>query len=403
MGLRPLLASPAGRIAAAVAALILAGTVIGLAVMWPRGELAAQPTSAIGEVERAVVTAITGPDTCEAFAGPDCRLLEIELTSGPNEGGASFVSLPGGGFSPPVDAGERIRVTQNQAGELGGGAATEIPLDDPAGQPYAFVDFERQAGLIWLAGGFVLLVLALGGLQGARALLALGGSLFLVVKFVVPSILDGNEPVIVAFVGAMAVMLVTMGLTYGVGAKSVAAILGTASALLLTAGLALLTIDTTNITGYSSEQATVLLSGQALSLEGLVLAGIVVGALGVLDDVTVSQASTVLALRRANPALGFGRLVSEGLRVGRDHLGATVNTLVLAYAGAALPVLLIFATQRTGIGDAVNTEPVATEIVAMIVGSIGLLAAMPLTTLLAGALAVRLPPEALPGDHGHAH
>ncbi len=130
----------------------------------------------------------------------------------------------------------------------------------------------------------------------------------------------------------------------------------------------------------------------------------VIGALGVLDDVTVSQASTVLALRRANPALGFARLFGEALAVGRDHLGATVNTLVLAYAGAALPVLLIFNSSHTPFADAVNREPVAEQIVAMLVGSIGLIAAVPLTTAIAALLASRMPVALVPEEHhGHSH
>jgi uncharacterized membrane protein len=130
----------------------------------------------------------------------------------------------------------------------------------------------------------------------------------------------------------------------------------------------------------------------------------VIGALGVLDDLTVTQASTVLALRRANPSLGFRRLFEGAISVGHDHIAATVNTLVLAYAGAALPVLLIFSLGGTSFGDALNSESVATEVVATLVGSIGLIAAVPLTTALAALLAVRLAPESLPDEHaGHAH
>jgi uncharacterized membrane protein len=161
----------------------------------------------------------------------------------------------------------------------------------------------------------------------------------------------------------------------------------------------------TEITGFSGEESILLFSGTSgLSLQGLVVAGMVIGALGVLDDVTVSQASTVLALRRANATLGFRRLFTEAIAVGRDHLGATVNTLVLAYAGAALPVLLIFNTQATPFSDAVNREPVAEQIVAGLVGSIGLIAAVPLTTAIAALLATRMPAAAVPDDaHAHVH
>jgi uncharacterized membrane protein len=134
-----------------------------------------------------------------------------------------------------------------------------------------------------------------------------------------------------------------MVLSHGTGLKSAAAILATTLALLLTALLALLAVGAAHITGLSSEESVILTLGRpGISIEGLVLAGMVIGALGVLDDVTVSQASTVMALRRANPGMGLGRLFHEGLSVGRDHLAATVNTLVLAYAGGALPILLIF-------------------------------------------------------------
>jgi uncharacterized membrane protein len=179
--------------------------------------------------------------------------------------------------------------------------------------------------------------------------------------------------------------------------------LGTTCALLLTALLAGLFIELAAITGLVSEEARLLRgsSGGTLSLSGLVLAGVVIGALGVLDDVTVSQASTVMALRRADPAQGARQLYRAALTVGRDHVGATVNTLVLAYVGAALPVLLIFSTQDVGLGTMLQREAVAEEIVATLVGSIGLIAAMPLTTGLAAALAVRLPAGVL--GHGHAH
>jgi uncharacterized membrane protein len=165
-------------------------------------------------------------------------------------------------------------------------------------------------------------------------------------------------------------------------------VLGTAASLMLTALLALVFTNAAHLTGFSSEEATLLqLSGANISLEGLLLAGMVIGALGVLDDVTVSQASTVLALHGANPALGFRELFERALKVGRDHVSATVNTLVLAYAGASLPVLLIFSSSELGFGEALNLEIVAKEVVATLVGSIGLIAAVPVTTALAALLA----------------
>ena len=378
-------------------------TVVGLVVLWPGDRAAVETGLVAGTTQSAEVTGVTS-DGCEQFAGPGCRLITFELISGPREGERSSLTLPGAELAPDVQPGDEIRVLRNVPSGVDPELAEELPIDDAAQQPFAFVDFERKAPLLWLAVGFGLLVVVLGRRRGLLSLVGLGASLYLVVDFVVPAILDGRAPLLVALVGAMAIMLVTIALTHGANVKSAAAMLGTAASLLLTALLALLFVELAHITGFSSEEAT-LLQGAApgeLSLEGLVLAGMVIGALGVLDDVTVSQASTVMAIRRANPAQRLAQLYRGALVVGRDHLGATVNTLVLAYAGAALPILLIFSNQGTSFGEAVNREPVATEIVATLVGSIGLLAAVPLTTALAALLASKLPADALP-EPEHAH
>jgi uncharacterized membrane protein len=237
------------------------------------------------------------------------------------------------------------------------------------------------------------------------ALVGLAASLAVVIFFVVPAILDGRSPLAVALAGGVAVMLVTIALAHGLGAKSIAAALGTAVSLALTVGLALLFTNLAHLTGFGSEEATLLsASGGNVSFKGLVVAGMVIGALGVLDDVTVSQASAVMALRRANPAQHARELYRGALEVGRDHVAATVNTLVLAYAGATLPLLLLFSVGATPFADAVNGESVAEPIVATLVGSIGLIAAVPITTALAALLASRLPAERLPDPaHGHAH
>jgi uncharacterized membrane protein len=286
--------------------------------------------------------------------------------------------------------------------------APEPPPGAPpvAGTGYTLVDFERGTPMLVLAAIFVLAVLLFARLRGAMSLLGLGVSLAVVLVFVVPAILDGEPPLAVAVVGALAVALVTIPLAHGGGPKSLAAVLGTAGSLLLTALLASIFTEAAHLTGFSSEEATFLqVSGADLSLDGLLLAGMVIGALGVLDDVTVSQASTVLALRSAAPELGFRDLFGRAMRVGRDHVSATVNTLVLAYAGASLPVLLVFSSADLGLGDALGLEVVAKEVVATLVGSIGLIAAVPLTTALAALLAVREAPERLAGagEHGHAH
>jgi len=387
---RAMLETTAGRVVAALAGVLVVAVGIGLVALWPTGGSVGTASRA-GAVERADVVRVTRGG-CEQRAGPGCRVAEIELRGGTSRGERSVLTLSGDRFAPPIEAGDQIRVTRNASG---------------AGDRYAFSDFERSTPLLWLALVFVALVVVLGRWHGVRALAGLGVSLGIVVEFLAPAILGGGPLVLTALVGALAVMVVTIVLSHGAGLKSVAAILGTAGALLLITLLAVVAVRGTDITGFSDEQAVLLLAGAdggGLSLQALVVAGMVIGALGVLDDVTVSQASTVLALRRANPGLGFARLFGEALAVGRDHLGATVNTLVLAYAGAALPVLLIFNASQTPFADAVNREPVAEQIVAMLAGSIGLIAAVPLTTAIAALLASRMSPAAVPEEHrGHAH
>jgi uncharacterized membrane protein len=257
--------------------------------------------------------------------------------------------------------------------------------------------------MLWLAIGFAALVIATGRWRGLRALLGLAASIAIVIVFIVQAILDGRDPLAVAIVGALAVMLATIPLAHGLGAKALAACLGTSLSLLLTAGLASTFTDLAHLSGISSEETAFLgATGIVPSLEGLLLAGMVIAALGVLDDLTVSQASTVMALRRANPTLGVGRLAREGMAVGHDHIAATVNTLVLAYAGASLPVLLIFGVGDTPFGDALNTEAVSEQVIGTLVGSISLIAAVPLTTVLAALLARDLPERAL-REQEHAH
>ncbi|MEQ8833246.1 MAG: YibE/F family protein [Miltoncostaeaceae bacterium] len=380
---------------------------MAIVAMWPTGDSGLRsPGGGSAQLESATVTSVE-PGRCRAAvavgegAGQDpeaarCRRVGIELTSGPDSGLSAGFDL-GPGFS--ISPGDDIRVT-----------ATDLPPDAVVGgvpaDRYSFADFQRNSSLLWLALAFVALVVITGRWRGARALLGLGASLAIVVMFVAPAILEGTSPPAVALVGALAIMLVAIPVTHGLGPKSVAALLGTTAALLLTIGLAQFATDLAHITGFGSEEASFLnaIGGDTLSIQGLLIAGIVIGALGVLDDLTISQASTVMALRHANPELSARALFSRGMSVGHDHIAAVVNTLVLAYAGAALPVLLVFSLADTGLGDAINSEVVAAEIVATLVGSIGLIAAAPITTGLAALLAVRTDPELLHDDgHGHHH
>ncbi len=377
-----------------VVAVLALATLAGIVVLWPGDVESGIAEGVLVDSERGTVERVE-ETVCPGLIGQDCKQVFVRLESGPESGELVQLQLGGQGFDPDVDPGDEVRVTKTPEPPPGA-----EPL---AGTGYSFVDFERRGPMLWLAALFVAAVLALGRLRGALSLLGLAASLALVVVFVVPSILDGNSPLAVAVTGSLAIALVTIPLAHGGGPKSLAALLGTAASLLLTAGLAVLFTELTHLTGLSSEEAIFLQLGQAdLSLEGLLLAGIVIAALGVLDDVTISQASTVLALRRANPALGFRELFGRALHVGRDHVSATVNTLVLAYVGAGLPALLLFSAADLGVSEVANFEIVAKEIVATLVGSIGLICAVPITTGLAAWLALNEAPDEL-GAEGHAH
>ena len=268
---------------------------------------------------------------------------------------------------------------------------------------YFITDFRRSTPLIVLTALFIAVVASFGRLQGLRALLGLALTFLVILLFMVPALLEGTSPLAVAIVGSVVIMIVTLYLSHGFTAKTTAAVVGTALALLITGVLAALFIGLANITGLASEEARMAnFQAGGLSLRGLLLAGIVIGGLGVLDDVTMTQASAVFQLRRANPAAGFRDLVTGALAVGRDHVAASVNTLFLAYAGASLPLLILFAGSPESLGNVVGTETVAVEIVRTLVGSIGLIAAVPLTTSLAALLVLDDPSSsAVPKTESH--
>jgi uncharacterized membrane protein len=385
------------RLFTAIAVALALATVIGLVLLWP-GDVSAPLRGGLNTTSESAEVLDVEERFCPGFGDRPCQLVTMRLTSGPDKGREAEMRLGATGLiDPDVDPGDDIKITETPDPPPG---AAPLP-----GGEYALTDFQRGTPMFVLALIFVGVVLLFARLRGALSLTGLVLSLAVVLAFIVPAILDGEPPLAVAVVGSLAVAFITIPLVHGVGPKSVAALLGTASSLLLTALLASVFTGAAHLTGFSSDEASYLqLTGADISLDGLLLAGMVVGALGVLDDVTVTQASTVMALRKANPRLGFSDLAARAMRVGRDHVSATVNTLVLAYVGASLPVLLIFSSADLGLRDALQLEVVATEVVATLVGSIGLIAAVPVTTALAAALALGQPAERLPvGAHGHAH
>ena len=392
ISVRPVLESTVGRGVAAACVALAVVTGAALLLLWPGetelGDQGTRPPTYSGEVTSVAAT------KCQAPGQSGCVRARARLEEGPDAGETVAFAVGGLGQNELVDPGDRVLVTRN-----------ELPPDAPSMvEPYSLSGFERHTPLLLLTLCFVAIVLVFARWRGARALVGLAASLAIVAMFIVPAILDGKDPVLVAVVGALAVMFITITLAHGAKAQSMAAMLGTATSLALIVGLASLFAGAANLSGLASDESALLLVGQSeLSLQGLVLAGFIVGALGVLDDVTVSQASTVMALRRANPRLRARRLYREALVVGRDHVAATVNTLVLAYLGTSLPIVLLFSVAGTSFGEAMNAEAVAQEVVGTLVGSIGLVAAVPVTTALAALLAVRLPERVLAESHVHAH
>jgi uncharacterized membrane protein len=377
-------------------AILVGTTVLGIVVNWPRERTIATGQS-FGHPHnvRATVTAMRAV-RCQTPAARSCSNVTVRLDSGPDKGKSTSFRFGDTGSDATLALGDKVLVYKNPLPPTARLAGVRVP-------PYAFSDFQRQRPMLWLFALFVVVVLVAGRLHGLRALAGLGASLATVFFFVVPAITDGRPPLQVAAFGALGVMLATIPLVHGGGAKSLAACLGTGFALLLTLALADAFTSLTHLSGLTTDEAVFLNATTHVSIRGLLLAGMVIGSLGVLADTTVTQASTVIALRRANPALAWAELVRHATAVGRDHIAATVNTLVLAYTGAALPVLIIFSLGGTSFGSAVNGEVVAGPIVATLVGSIGLIAAVPVTTALAALLALQLPERRLQLEHVHAH
>jgi uncharacterized membrane protein len=252
---------------------------------------------------------------------------------------------------------------------------------------YYFDDFQRRTPMLLLAGLFAVLVVAVGRWRGLASLVGLALTALVLVRFLIPSILEGNSPVAVAIVASAAIIFVVIYVAHGLNAKTTTALLGTLGSLGVTAALAALFVAATHLTGLSSEETTSLQSTIGnVPLQGLILAGVIIGSLGVLNDVTVTQASAVWEIHEANPERPARDLYRAGMRIGRDHIASTVYTLVLAYAGASLSLLILFSLSNQNVANVLTGDLVGQEIVRALVGSIGLVASVPLTTALAVAV-----------------
>lgn len=353
---------------------LLAATVVGLLFLWPSGPPdVSDAVDFPSDLVNGTVLNFT-PSICPGLEEiePTCKRVRVRLTSGPNSGDLVTFEATDASAILSLEIGDNIVLSHSRE------------PDTPPEFAYDFADRQRKAPLAILALAFAGVVVALGRWRGLAALVGFVISLVVIAAFVLPAILDGRNPLAVAIVGSAAVMFVALYLAHGINELTTTAVLGTMASLVITGALAFIFVKATQLSGFASEEAIfVKVAAERLNLQGMLLGGIIIGSLGVLDDVTITQASAVWELHMANASLGARELYNSAIRIGRDHIASTVNTLVLAYAGASLPLLVLFTISGSGLGNVLNGEVVAEEIVRTLVGSIGLVASVPITTALA--------------------
>lgn len=371
---------------------IAALTVLGMLALYPFGAphqtaQALSGTSVHGDVTAtATASCADNPGAPKTPSGAgNCVAVTVRLTTGPAPGTSVTMRQPVEPGSPVFTVGDKVVLDYS-------GANPARP------ESYQLTDFQRGNSLLVLFLLFVGAVLLLARWQGLASLGALAISLGVILFFVLPAILAGENPLAVAVVGAGVIMFVVLYLTHGLTARTSTAVLGTLVSLALIGLLGAGFSAAAHLTGLDEDTSMLInVLGHGIDSRGLLLAGMVIGALGVLDDVTVTQTSAVWELRRANPAYTTRELYASALRIGRDHISSAVNTLVMAYAGAALPLLLAYSLSGRGFGEIVSTQVVAQEVVRTLVGSIGLVAAVPVTSMLAALVARREELSAAPG------
>ena len=359
-----------GRWLAAAAIATLALTVVGVLVLWPSVDAeipAALGTVGVERLNVDVTTVVTESCVGNPDAPIQCETINFSLPDGST---GNFQQTPSIA-TPNIADGDPLVV------------ADQGPDIDPSFR-YYFLDFQRTTPLLLLAGIFALAVVVLGRLQGVRSLVALLISFGVLLWFTLPALLETSSPVLVAIIGSAAVATVTLYLTHGVNHLTTVSLIGSLASLSLTGFLAWLFVDAARLTGLSDEDSLYLLVGNdQLDIRGVLLAGMIIGTIGVLDDVTVTQSAAVAEIHHANPHMAPRRLYQSALRVGRDHIGSTTNTLVFAYAGAALPLLMLLTQAQLPLGRALTSEIIAVEVIRALVGGVGLIASVPVTTALA--------------------
>jgi uncharacterized membrane protein len=389
--------SPLGPLAAKIVVAILAAcavaVAIGAVVLWPSGQKADIPlpfqnaaggavTTEAGHVVSsstatcgspsagAVLTSAPVPAVGE---GAQCVQTVVAIDSGPNQGATTLLEFSGGPGQPQLAVGDDIRISRQ--------------VDDVGTTTYSFYDFERTWPLTVLAAVFAVVIVAVARWRGLRALVGIVIAFGVLVVFLLPALRDGAPAVPVALVASAAILFAVIYLAHGVSLRTSAALLGTLTSLLVAALLSWAAIEFAHLTGLSEDQNNEVAAYLGnVSITGLLLAGFIIGSLGVLNDVTITQASAVFELAELERS-GRRAIFVGAMRVGRDHIASTVYTLVLAYAGSALPLLLLFSVASRSLGDVLTSESVAIEIARSAVGGIALALSVPLTTGIAAILA----------------
>jgi len=369
-----------------VLAAALALTVVGLLTLWPDGDevddLRGSVSFAAEGVTFPEATVEKVAPACESLTEPaeGCGTLEVTVAEGVDEGSVVEVDVP-----PQVSA----------AGLQQGDGVELVRTPGAEGEPatLAYFNIERSRSL-WLLGGlFALVVVLVARWRGLMSLVGLAFAGGVVGLFVLPALLVGESPVPVAVVGAVAIMYVVLYTTHGFSIRTSAALAGTLGGIGLTAALGAWAVGASHLTGVTGEEGGVLTAyAGALDFQALLVAAVVIAGLGVLNDVTITQASAVWELRGAAPTMSRRSLFASAMRIGRDHIASTIYTIVFAYAGTALLLLLVVSLYDRPLLDLAGTDEIATEIVRSLTSSIGLVLAVPLTTVIA-ALTVPGPSE----------
>jgi len=372
------------KLMAAVLVPVALATTIGLVLLWPSGtsqaQLAAEQYFPAGTLYPTGEVVAIEPYEC-GVAGPGadsaaqtCATATVTVEDGPEANENVRLDLPPDVYGAGIEPG--VRVVMNRA--PGNGDPDEL---------YSFNDFARGFPIAMLALAFAIAVIAVARLRGLASILGLAFAFFILLKFMLPGLLAGSSPVLIGLVGSSAIMLVVLYLAHGFSARTTTALLGTLFGLGMVTALGAIGQSAARVTGLASEE-NVILAGFAaeLDLSGLVLCGIIVAGLGVLNDVTITQASAVWELHQISPDLSSRTLFASAMRIGRDHIASTVYTIVFAYAGASLPLLLLFEIYQRPALDIVTSGVIAEEVVRTLVGAIGLILAVPVTTAIGVAI-----------------